>query len=58
MSLDDARGNIEAWRQDYNESHPHSALASATPAEFARRCWLQPATTMSKEPKISTSERY
>lgn len=26
MSLDDARGKIEAWRQYYNESRPHSAL--------------------------------
>ncbi len=58
MSLDDARGKIEAWRRYYNESRPHSALDWATPAEFARRCWLQPATAISKEPEISTSERY
>ena len=58
MSLDDARGKIEAWRMYYNESRPHSALDWATPAEFARRCWLQPATAMSTEPEISTSERY
>lgn len=58
MSLDDARGKIEAWRTYYNESRPHSALDWATPAEFARRCWLQPATAMSTEPEISTSERY
>ena len=58
MSLDDARGKIEAWRRYYNESRPHSALDWATPAEFARRCWLQPATAISKKPEISTSERY
>ena len=58
MSLDDARGKIEAWRTYYNESRPHSALDWATPAEFARRCWLQPATAMSPEPEISTSKRY
>lgn len=58
MSLDDARGKIEAWRQHYNESRPHSALDWATPAEFARRCWLQPATANSLKPEISTSERY
>lgn len=58
MSLDDARGKIEAWRRYYNESRPHSALDWATPAEFARRCWLQPATAISEEPEISTSERY
>ena len=38
MSLDDARGKIEAWRQYYNESRPHSSLDWTTPAEFARRC--------------------
>lgn len=58
MSLDDARGKIEAWRRYYNESRPHSALDWATPAEFARRCWLQPAMAISEEPEISTSERY
>jgi len=26
MSLDDARGKIEAWRRYYNERRPHSAL--------------------------------
>ncbi len=31
MSLDDARGKIEAWRRYYNESRPHSALDWATP---------------------------
>jgi putative transposase len=58
MSLSDAKGKIEAWRTYYNESRPHSALDWETPAEFARRCWLQPATAISKEPEISTSERY
>lgn len=58
MSLDDARDKIEAWRRYYNESRPHSALDWATPAEFARRCWLQPATAIPKEPEISTYERY
>ena len=38
LSLADAKAKIEAWRQDYNESRPHSALEWATPAEFARRC--------------------
>ena len=58
MSLDDARGKIEAWRQYYNESRPHSSLDWTTPAEFARRCRQLPATTISEEPEISTSERY
>jgi putative transposase len=58
MSLDDAKGKIEAWRSYYNESRPHGALDWATPAEFARRCRLKPATAISQEPEISTSERY
>ena len=35
-SLSDARKRIEAWRNDYNENRPHSALNYRTPAEFAR----------------------
>ncbi|MDT4863250.1 IS3 family transposase ISRso16 [compost metagenome] len=58
MSLDDARGKIEAWRQYYNESRPHSSLDWITPAEFARRCRQLLATTISEEPEIATSERY
>jgi putative transposase len=58
LSLDDAKAKIAAWRKDYNESRPHSALDWATPAEFARRCGLQAATAMSTEPESSTSERY
>ena len=58
LSLADARAKIDAWRTYYNESRPHSALEWATPAGFARRCGLQAATAMSKEPEISTSVRY
>jgi len=36
VSLDDARRKIEAWRQDYNQVRPHSALRNLTPEEFAR----------------------
>ncbi len=31
LSLDDARDTIEAWREDYNTSRPHSALGNQTP---------------------------
>jgi len=34
-SLEDARRIIDAWRQEYNVSRPHRALADRTPAEFA-----------------------
>jgi putative transposase len=35
-SLDDAVTKIEAWRQDYNENHPHRALKGRSPNEYAR----------------------
>lgn len=58
LSLADARAKIEAWRKDYNENRPHSALGWVAPAEFARHSGLQAAVAMSKEPEISASERY
>jgi transposase InsO family protein len=36
-SVEDARRKIDAWRIDYNESRPHSALGWKTPAEFAHQ---------------------
>jgi putative transposase len=35
--LADARQVIAAWRQEYNQVRPHSALRDATPEEFARQ---------------------
>jgi len=35
LSLEDAREKIEEWRQDYNESRPHSSLGNVSPEEFA-----------------------
>ena len=37
ISLPEARQKIEAWRRDYNQVRPHSALAYQTPEEFAAR---------------------
>ena len=36
LSLADARTKIEAWRQDYSNHRPHSALGNLAPREFAR----------------------
>ena len=33
-SLEDARTTIEAWRQEYNGTRPHSALGGLSPMEF------------------------
>ena len=35
LSLDDAQRKLDAWRIDYNEHRPHSALGQRTPNEFA-----------------------
>jgi putative transposase len=37
LSLPEAREKIEAWRRDYNQVRPHSALGYQTPEEFAVR---------------------
>jgi putative transposase len=34
LGLADARHTIETWRQDYNQSRPHSALGYRPPEEF------------------------
>lgn len=34
-SLPDARAQLQAWRQDYNEVRPHSSLGYLTPQEYA-----------------------
>jgi len=34
LTLGEARETIEAWRRDYNEVRPHTALGNRTPQEF------------------------
>ena len=41
-SLAEARQLIEAWRRDCNQQRPHSALAYATPQEFAHAITAPP----------------
>jgi putative transposase len=36
LSLDEARRKCEAWRRDYNEVRPHSAIANQVPAALHR----------------------
>ncbi len=36
LSLEDARSKCEAWRQDYNQVRPHSAIGQRAPAELVR----------------------
>ena len=37
QNLWNARRNIAAWREEYNEERPHSSLGYVAPAAFARR---------------------
>jgi putative transposase len=37
MSLDDAARKCEAWRRDYNEVRPHSAIGNNPPIELTHR---------------------
>ncbi len=34
LSLADARARMEAWRKEYNEERPHTALKNLTPKEY------------------------
>ena len=36
LSMADARERTEAWRREYNEERPHSALGDLTPREFIK----------------------
>ena len=36
LSLDEAREKCEAWRRDYNEVRPHSAIGNLVPAALHR----------------------
>lgn len=36
-SISEARDAVDAYRADFNEVRPHSALGNQTPSEFARR---------------------
>jgi putative transposase len=38
--MEDAKEKIEAWRIDYNEYRPHTALGNQTPREYAVRWGL------------------
>jgi putative transposase len=48
ISLDDAKGIVEDWREDYNEERPHSSLRQQTPSEFMAQ-WQQLETVQKAE---------
>ncbi len=57
LSLDDAKAKIEAWRQYYNETRPHSALQWESPAHFARKSLPKASSEAKLESEISTEDR-
>ena len=54
----EARVVFETWRRHYSHVRPHTALDWLAPAEFARRCGLEPAAAELTEPENSNSERF
>ncbi|WP_134478092.1 integrase core domain-containing protein, partial [Pseudomonas aeruginosa] len=55
-SLAEARIRIAAWRRDYNEHRPHSAIGNLTPAKFAAK-WRASQQQPRHEKLISTPGR-
>jgi putative transposase len=51
LNLDEARGKCEAWRRDYNEVRPHSAIGNKTPMELHQAA-ASPASHPSDEARI------
>ena len=49
MSLDDARRKCEAWRRDYNEERPHSAIGNKAPIELIDWSWPALTETLRKK---------
>ncbi|WP_175896230.1 integrase core domain-containing protein, partial [Burkholderia cepacia] len=52
-TLGEAKAIVEAWRRDYNESRPHSALKELAPAEFARQLVPSSGSTEPETPQKS-----
>ncbi len=52
-TLGEAKAIVEAWRRDYNESRPHSALKELAPAEFARQLVPSSGSTEHETPQKS-----
>ena len=40
-TLREARAGLAAWKENYNEERPHSALGNIPPVEFAEKMWME-----------------
>lgn len=56
LTLDDAREKLEAWRSDYNELRPHSAIGDKPPS-FVHFRPVEPSRTWRKEAENSGQKR-
>ena len=56
-SLEDAQAKIEAWRQDYNEHHPHRALKGLSPMNTPERMLNGRGVTLVVVRKTRSSQR-
>ena len=57
-SLAEARAIIAAWRQDYNQCRPHSALGYRTPEEFAQQTASQDCGKDGGEAALENASRF
>lgn len=53
VSLKDARETTAAWRRDYNEVLPHSALGNVAPEMFLERWRAEAARDVSSEDRLT-----
>ena len=58
FGLDHARTRITDWADDYNEQHPHSALAYLTPTAYAANLRSGQSSSAWREPDCSAGIKY
>jgi putative transposase len=57
LNLEDAQEQVDSWREDYNQTRPHSSLGDRTPEEFAA-CFASATPQRSKPiPSIPAGSR-
>jgi putative transposase len=55
--LADARATVEAWRRDYNDRRPHSALGYRTPEQVRVGFQAAPTTTTTTTTTVNTGDQ-
>jgi hypothetical protein len=57
LDIQEARRRAECWRQDYDETRPHSSLGYRTPKEFARTFSIIPLSQLLVVPNAASRHR-